>query len=76
MLYALDVKTSYSMLSSLIKIEIPEGVTEIKSYAFLECTSLETVEIPDSVETISSRVFQYCQKLKNIKKKMKKGWNI
>ena len=37
-------------------VEIPYGITSIKSYAFKDCTS-KTVIIPDTVKSISSKAF-------------------
>ena len=47
-------------------VEIPEGITEIGSYAFAECTRLQSVTIPNSVKKISDCVFKGCLKLQSI----------
>ena len=47
----------------LTDLVIPNTVTEIKPYAFLECTSLRSVTIGDSVTSIGTSAFQYCYKL-------------
>ena len=47
-------------------VEIPNTVTEIGSYAFEGCTSLQSVEIPDSVTKIGDDVFSRCSSLPKI----------
>ena len=45
---------------------IPEGVNEIKNWAFAGCTSLQSIEIPDSVTTIGYSAFSGCSSLQSI----------
>lgn len=45
-------------------ITIPEGVTEIKAFAFCSITKLE---IPPQVKTIGDGAFYYCDELKEVK---------
>lgn len=40
------------------------ALTEIKPFAFSECSNLVQVTLPGSVETIGERAFHYCAKLK------------
>lgn len=52
-------------------IEIPskyknKPVTEIGSFAFLGCTTIESVKIPDSVNIIGAHAFKECTSLKEI----------
>ena len=47
-------------------ITIPDGVTEIPSYAFYNCRGLTSVTIPDSVTSIGSSVFNGCTGLTKI----------
>ena len=45
---------------------IPEGVTEIESFAFLGCSGLESITIPSSVKAIRERAFAGCSGLETI----------
>ena len=51
----------------LASIEIPQGVTSIRSGAFQNCTSLASIEIPQGVTSIGSGAFQNCTSLASIK---------
>ena len=42
------------------EIIVPEGVSEIGSEAFYECTDINTVIIPNSVISIGSDAFHFC----------------
>ena len=46
-----------------VSFEIPGSVTDIKSYAFSECKSLESIYIPNNVEIIDIGVFTQCTAL-------------
>ena len=52
--------------SGITSIVIPEGVTEIKSGTFNNCTNLLSVELPSSVTFIRSCAFQECRSLTSI----------
>ena len=55
------------LLNGTIKnFNIPDGVTEIKSYLFYNCTALTSVTIPNSVTTIGPSSFENCTALKSI----------
>ena len=45
---------------SLISIVIPNSVTSIGRFAFLECTGLTSVTIPNSVTSIGEKGFMFC----------------
>lgn len=45
---------------------IPDGVTEIRCFAFMDCTSLTEVWIPDSVTTIRYAAFDSCTSLTHV----------
>ena len=48
------------------KLIIPEGVTEIKDYAFYGCTGITEVVIPSSVTRIGNNAFYGCENLANV----------
>ena len=52
--------------TSLIKIEIPEGVTTIPAYAFNNATYLEEVVFPSTLTTIGNYAFYGCTGLKEL----------
>lgn len=53
--------------STLKKIEIPEGVTDIGYGAFYHCDSLESVSLPDSVMNVEPKAFAFTAMLDNFK---------
>ncbi|MCM1314700.1 MAG: leucine-rich repeat protein [Prevotella sp.] len=48
-------------------VKIPDGVTSIGDYAFLNCSSLKLVEIADSVTSIGYGAFIDCMNLQSVK---------
>jgi hypothetical protein len=65
------LRVSVGTAKNAVNIVIPEThsgvkVTEIKSYGFKNCASLESVTIPDSVTKIGSWAFTDCTKLKTV----------
>ena len=50
----------------VIKLVIPDGVTNIGDYAFYNCDSLTSITIPDSVTTIGAFAFHWCDSLKDV----------
>lgn len=67
-LFSKDLKTliRYPKGRDEINYVIPESVSSIDFFAFLECRSLESVSIPDSVKNIRESAFRDCKALKNI----------
>ncbi len=49
---------------SLVKLTLEQGITEIGSYAFYDCSALETLPIPTSLRTVREHAFDYCKSLK------------
>ncbi|MBR7112251.1 MAG: leucine-rich repeat domain-containing protein [Clostridia bacterium] len=49
--------------NKLTALEIPNGITEIKSYAFSGYSALTNIVIPDSVTSIGKRAFSGCDGL-------------
>ena len=52
--------------TSVRKIVIPEGVTEIQGNAFFGCTNLETVVLPETLNFIYQNAFRDCPNLKDV----------
>ncbi len=52
--------------TSVTKIVIPEGVTDIQKYAFYNCSSLREVVIPDSVKFVREYTFYGDKKLTTV----------
>lgn len=55
----------FSGCKNLIKISIPEGVTEIDDHSFF-MAGMEAVLLPDSLEKIGNGAFKYCENLQEI----------
>lgn len=62
-IYDTNIKNTYPNLTS---ITIPEGTTEIESYAFSGCSNLIKIIIPASVITIGENAFASCTNLTDI----------
>ena len=45
---------------------IPDNVTNIRDYAFYDCTGLTSFEIPNSVTSIGNAAFENCTELKTV----------
>ncbi len=52
--------------SSLVRIDIPEGVTLIGDFAFRGCAALEKADIPSTLETLGQGAFTGCESLTGI----------
>ena len=59
--YADELYVDYELLSS--DITIPNGVTEIKEYAFAGFSNLTSISIPNTVTSIGEGAFQNCSNL-------------
>lgn len=53
--------------AAITAVDIPEGVEEIGTDAFWNCTKLERVNLPDSITRIEKNAFANCRSLKEIK---------
>ena len=58
------IKINKEIVEELI---IPEGITEIKSYAFYNCTTAYSLTIPESIESIGISAFEGCAGLCTVK---------
>lgn len=58
--YCHDLYINDRLLTELV---IPDGVTEIKEYAFVGCSSIKSVIIPNSIESIAYNAFDKCDNL-------------
>ena len=50
----------------ITSIDIPEGIVNIKDWAFNGCSSLEYIEFPNSLVSIGKWVFYNCRSIKNL----------
>ncbi len=59
-----DIKMSGTFRYSSVKsVEIGEGVTEVGSGTFLDCTSVASVKLPESLKSIGNQAFENCPSL-------------
>lgn len=71
---ALDGDNSYKeLVNQIVSGTITElnpedlqGITEIKSYAFYNCTNLRSVILPEGIEVIGENAFANCTKLETV----------
>ncbi len=66
MCLACDLNCWNSYVSIIENIVIEEGVTQIASFAFFECSNLECISISESVTTIDAGAFSGCSSLTEI----------
>lgn len=67
LIYADGCTTALSTgLTSIEEVRIPNSVTRIGSYAFLECENLTSITIPNSVAYIEESAFSLCSGLTSI----------
>lgn len=52
--------------TSLVHVNVPEGVVSIGAYVFSGCYYLQDITIPKSTLSIGDSVFEYCSNLKTI----------
>ncbi|GMH51132.1 hypothetical protein TrST_g8597 [Triparma strigata] len=52
--------------SSLVEVDIPEGITIIGAYSFFGCSSLKDIKFPKSSTSISVNSFSYCSSLERV----------
>ena len=50
----------------LFSVTIPNNVTSIGDYAFMDCSSLTSMTIPNSVTSIGNGAFSYCNRLSSV----------
>ena len=63
MYYAHNLYLNGGIVTNLV---IPDGVTEIKAYAFYGCSGLTSITIPNGVTSIGNRAFYGCSGLTSV----------
>lgn len=63
MSFADSIYLNQMLLTNLV---VPEGVTEIKEYAFYECKAITSVKIPKTTKKIGFSAFRECENLKTL----------
>lgn len=61
-----DIDESAFARSGLVQIELPEGMTEIDTLLFSNCTSLTTVILPSTLTHVRKYAFQKCTNLQKV----------
>ncbi len=61
------IKNGFSESIRQVKyIEIPEGVEQIGTMAFMDCYNLKEISIPKSIKQINAMAFMGCENLEEI----------
>ena len=53
---------------------VPNGMEEIKKYAFEGCKSLKTIKVPQSLQSIQTGTFSNCTNLENVDVESMEAW--
>lgn len=56
----------YSQRKNIVRVELPDGLTNIGSYAFRDCLNLTDINIPTTVRKIGENAFGYCSSLTSV----------
>ena len=65
--YANNISEDYrSLIKQMVKVEIPDTVTEIGEYAFYEWKNLENITMSSNITSIGDSAFTRCNNLTNI----------
>lgn len=56
----------YDFAAQIKEVRLPNGLTNISTGAFMDCTSLTAVTIPSTVLSLGGGVFSGCTSLKNV----------
>ena len=51
----------YAYREDILRVSLPDGLTNVGSLAFYDCGNLTTVVLPDSVETVGDYAFAHCE---------------
>ena len=57
---------TFNGCTSLMEVELCDGLEKIINWAFASCASLECISIPSSVKVIGKGAFEYCKKLTKV----------
>ena len=52
--------------TNLTSVKIPDNITHLSNYAFMDCSSLASIELPDGLTHIYSHCFEGCTSLSSI----------
>ena len=51
------------LMRTLKRVDIPDGVTEIRDYKFYGCGNLASISLPETLTSIGARAFDECRSL-------------